>query len=372
MNNNFQNNLEKILKIEKLIGISHDINSPKARYFHPENYLWIKKVKWPFETYQLLSKATGISAFPEKRLKEWSKVFKNKGKGLKKRIGLFFKVPFLKTHKLPICSDFYFNKNNFGILIYTKIEKPKVIKFIQSDNVKHFGVKLQNEINSLKIANKIIHKKVHTSKLTSSYNQENIFYFEQELIIGQDLHFLSKNRLENIYNQVFDFMYFFYLQNEIKIIRLSECNYITNIEVQNYIRNLECGDYLIEKYNQIKTLDKKAIICTVHGDLSLNNILIDKQNKIFIIDWGESEENFIANDLRNFPKSSVGIFEKIINYKNFNKDSLYSFEEHIFISDFHDICKLIYNNLINNQYDPYFTGKLNNHISRLHNYLKKV
>src|SRR5690606_33727759 len=106
--------------------------------------------------------------------------------------------PFLKAHKLPINSDFYFNKNNFGILIYTKIKNPIVIKFIQSDNYIFLKEKLLNEVSSLTIASKINHKTVHTSKVKDIYNQDGLFYFEQELLIAKDLHFLPKSKLEVI------------------------------------------------------------------------------------------------------------------------------------------------------------------------------
>src|SRR5690606_4107578 len=138
----------------------------EKKYINPENYLWIRHRQWPIETYKVLSKVTGISAFPDKKYKHWIEVFKNKGKGIKKRIGLFFKVPFESVTYLPINADFYFNKDFFGILLYINHKQPRVVKFNQIDDAESFK-KIQNEALSLKAINMIAHETVKTPKMIS-------------------------------------------------------------------------------------------------------------------------------------------------------------------------------------------------------------
>ncbi|RZL47961.1 MAG: hypothetical protein EOP00_10520, partial [Pedobacter sp.] len=94
-----ENDLEKILKVEQL-SFSNNTDL-KSKFINPSKGLWIKKAKWPFNAYTLLSKVSGINSFPEKKLKYWLLMFIGKRKA-KQVLGFFLRLPYFKTYDLPI------------------------------------------------------------------------------------------------------------------------------------------------------------------------------------------------------------------------------------------------------------------------------
>src|SRR5690554_3916558 len=220
-------NINRIIYIEGSI-LNHKESLPQETHKNYNNFLWIKSSGWPIGYYKKLSKISGISAFPEKSLNVWLQVLRNKGKGFKKRIGLFLRIPFMKKDKLGITADFYFNKVNFGILIYCDDSIKRVIKFNQTNNLEYARHKIKNEVESLKIANDITHPNVYTPKLKNYYDKNHVIFFEQELVIGKDLHNLSKNEILKIYDTVFEFMYLYYIKCGIKTQHIINKEYLNN------------------------------------------------------------------------------------------------------------------------------------------------
>lgn len=364
MNFDLENKIKYILKIEKTI-LDVEYTDAEKKYISPESYLWIKHTKWPVQTYKLLSKVTGINAFPDKNYKHWIEVFKNKGKGIKKRIGLFFKVPFESVTYLPINADFYFNKDFFGILLYINHKQPRVVKFNQIDDLDSFK-KIQNEALSLKAINMIAHETVKTPKMISMGVEQGICFFEQEIVFARDLHSLSENKLRVVYDKVFDFMYRLYVQKGVSLVSPEKGSDTIHKAVEDFLNTIENGKEIINKYNKLIAEDKKMFVGNIHGDLWLNNILIDEnKNKIWIIDWGESNMDYLAKDFRNNPVSAQSLYLRLVEYYKLDVHDIYSLEKQLFIAEFSTITQLISNHIVKRRQDSYFKSKVHACINRI-------
>ncbi|HUH52261.1 MAG TPA: phosphotransferase [Flavobacterium sp.] len=363
-----ENNIKKILLVEKASLLNADFSDDDNKYINHEKYLWIRNTRWPFESYTLLSKVTGISAFPDKRFKYWIEVLKNKGRGFKKRIGVFFRLPFKKVSYLPINADFYFDKNNFGILLYVTQAQPKVVKFNQSDD-EAFITKIKSEASSLRLANTIVHEVVKTPMLISAQSDKELYFFEQQVIFAKDLHILPENKLGEIYDQVFDFMYKLYIQEGISLVSPKNEGSIIQKAVGNYLDTIEGGKDIITKYNKLLAEDKKMFVGRIHGDLSLNNILQAKRGQIWLIDWGESSIGYLAEDLKEHKGDVLSVYTKIAAHFDIKENKLYGLNEQVFIADYIAASRLIDDNIVRENYDPYFQSKLKIRLQRMSRFI---
>lgn len=350
-------NIKSIQSIEKLIFTITDFDV-KTKYLNPSDNLFIKHLQWPFQAFQLFSKVTGINAFPDKNLKNWFQVFKKKGRGFNKRIGLFLRIPFIHQVELPIYADVYFNKDYFGILLYLNHAKPKVVKFSQLNGVEVCD-KLKQEANALKLANKIHHKNVSTPSLLSFFSNDTITYFEQDLIFANDLHALPKATQIAIYHDVFDFMYLVYQQAGINLISPKVEDKKTDEYIEGFLMNFDEGSFVISKYKKLMEDNKLMFSGKIHGDLIFNNILFNKKNKqIWIIDWGESSTDYLAKDFFNQIECAKLLFQKVIDDLKIDKNSIYKIEDQIFLSCYDKIVKLVDNHLIRDKVDSHFKSKI--------------
>lgn len=366
MSPSLNNNIKFIQTIEKMIFDIVDFDE-KKRYMNPSDNLYITHVQWPFKAYQLFSKVSGINAFPDKSIKNWIQITKNKGKGAKKRIGLFYRMPFIKKVNLPIYADVYFNKDYFGVLLYINQSVTKVIKFNQSTDNEVCN-KILNEANALRFANSIQHERVKTPNLLSLNAKDSLCFFEQELILAKDLHALPKSIQSIIYNQVFDFMFLIYQQEGIHLISPKiEASDIAPV-VENYLIKIDNGQNIISKYKSLISENKLMLSGRIHGDLIFNNILFDKkEDKIWLIDWGESAHDYLAKDFKNSIESSALIFKKIINHFSFDEQKLYNLQDQIFMACYDTISRLIENHLIKEKIDSHFHSKIQSNINMMIN-----
>jgi len=167
-----------------------------------------------------------------------------------------------------------------------------------------------------------------------------------------------------VYEDVFDFMLMFYIKCGIKTVSLSDKNFEID-EVLQHIETLKNGADILKKVKELKSKNKRLLQTCVHGDLSLNNILIDKNKTIWIIDWGESDEEYLAKDFKNDNFDTSLLYNTIVNQLSLDKNELYSLEDQIFIQDYTEMLRLIYNQIIEKQKDVHFTSKLNAIINRM-------
>lgn len=355
-------NFAIIRKIERILWPESSFEIQNT-YIHPEDYLWIKKTPWPFGAYKKLSKVSGISAFPDTRISTWLAVVRQKGKGIKKRIGLFCRYPFESPTFASINADFYFDKNYFGILLYLKDARAIVVKFIQKEDEESI-LQIRREAESLKMANKVQHPVVKTPELLMSHFRDGLFFFEQDLIHGDDLHFLSAEELSNVYKHVFDFMFLWYNDRGVSCVLPKK-----EEDVITYIRNaqeVKVKDDLLLRYETLLKKEKKMLLGRIHGDLWLNNILVDNKKKlIWLIDWGESGIDYLAKDFKNNMGEASAFFSRIIEYWKFKTEDLYDLREQIFIAEFDVLSSLIRNHLIEQRHDSYFASKLKTSLERL-------
>lgn len=359
-----EHDIKTILRVEQHSFSTENISSTKNKFVNPSEGLWIKQKIWPFKSYGLLSKVSGISSFPEKKLKHWLLMFLGKRKP-QKVLGFFLRLPFLKKSELNIIADVYFNKKNFGILLYINNVKPRVLKFNLTKNVDYANKKLGNEVRSQKIANTIIHSKVSTPQLKAVYTETDLYCFEQELIIAKDLNSISMNKIKHIYIDVFDFMFEFYKISGVSLISPKENIYIGHTFVEEYISKFDGGEEITKRFKTILSKDNNMFWGRAHGDLSLNNVLLDKNQKIWIIDWGKSEERYLAKDLRSSNYEASNLYSKIIKHFNFERNCVYSLNEQIFIEDFTELSRLVYINITREYNNPSFPEIVRYNIKRL-------
>lgn len=359
-----EHDLKMILRVEQLSFSKENISYIKNKFVNPAEGLWLKVKKWPFNSYTLLSKVSGINSFPEKKLKYWVFMFLRKRKS-QKVLGFFLRLPFLKKSELNILADVYFNKKNFGILLYVDNVKPRVLKFNLTKNVDYANKKLGNEVMSQKIANTIIHNKVSTPQLKAVYTETDLYCFEQELIVAKDLNSMSTNKIKSIYTNVFEFMFEFYKTSGVTLISPKDNMFIGHGFIDEYISKFDGGAETTRRFNTILSKENNMFWGRAHGDLSLNNVLIDKNQKIWIIDWGKSEERYLAKDLRSSNYDASNLYIKIINHFNFESNSVYTLNEQIFIEDFTELSRLVYINITRKYNNPSFPNIVKSSIKRL-------
>lgn len=358
-----EHDLKTILRVEQLaFSTENAVNN--NNYINPAKGLWLKRKDWPIESYKLLSMVSGINSFPEKKIKYWLSMFLGKRKP-QKVFGFFLRLPFLKIIKLPFLADVFFNKHNFGILLYVTNKKPKVLKFNLTKNIDYASMKLGSEVMSQKIANTVIHDKVSTPRLEAVYTEADLYCFEQELIIAKDLNSFSISKINDIFLDVFDFMFDFYKLSGVCLRSPKEGKFIGHTFVNEYISRFEDGDKLVKVFETLLSSNKGMFWGRAHGDLSLNNVLLDRNQKIWIIDWGKSEERYLAKDLRSSNYDASDLYIKINGYFKFEPDQVYSLQDQIFIEDFSELSRLVYNNIVRRYNNPEFSLIVNSSIKRI-------
>lgn len=359
-----EQDLKMIVRIEKYL-FPEDTYLISNNYINPNNSLWIKYSRWPFESYNLLKKVSGIKAFPDRKIKYWILSFLGK-RNIKQTLGLFFKLPFQPKLELPMIADFYFNKPNLGILLYVNHTNARVLKFCKMSLFDLTKNKLLDEIKSQKIANKIINENVKTPLLKAVYSKDDLFCFEQELILAKDLHCFANSKVIEIYKRVFEFMFEFYKNSNVILKSPEESAFIGHDFVDEYLFKIDGGANLINSFKRILLKNKKMLWGRTHGDLSLNNILIDKDNYIWIIDWGESRDHYLAKDLRSSNYDASQLYENIVDFFNFDSKNLYTLQEQIFIQDYTELSRQIYNHIVKNRVNDSFNKIVASRIKRFY------
>ncbi|RZK09635.1 MAG: hypothetical protein EOO46_13250, partial [Flavobacterium sp.] len=252
----------------------------------------------------------------------------------------------------------------FGILLYIDAVNPRVLKFNLRNNLEYATKRLEDEIKSQKIANEIKHKSIDTPRLKSVFSADGLFGFEQELIHANDLGAFSSNRLKGVFVEVFDFMFDFYKLSGVSLISPKDNVFVGHDFVDNYLNQFDKGAELIETFTSILSKNKKVFWGRTHGDLSLNNILIDKNQKTWIIDWGKSKEQYLAKDLRNSNYEANDLYFKIVDHFGFERESVYSLQEQIFIEDYIELSRLVHNEIVRKT-DVLSSDRVNSSLKRL-------
>lgn len=299
---------------------------------------------------------SGIPIYPTLKFKLWI-IFLLQKIGLKKKnkpidiitiLGLAFAWHFYnKKICLPFNSDVVFIKKNFFISLKIQGKKQYVIKISRT---KAGFNKIIHEKNALILANQINHSIVKTPKVLNFKNDHNENYIIEEYIKGRNLKSIGKIALRELYSNVFNYMEKFYFKSEIKLKPFEEPYIDFKEKIYPVIEQKKHGKEVLKLFSKIYNPSKKMLFGKIHGDLSHNNILITDNKEIVIIDWDRSLDNYILLDLKSSIYNTQPIFEDI--YNRFDSDmqnSIYSYDEQLFLITFYSLEKYIYYFLMEKQ-----------------------
>lgn len=158
-------------------------------------------------------------------------------------------------------------------------------------NDSKYLTKLFNEVE----ARRELHSIINIPSL-KSYNLNNNGFWIDSLAVSRNGQYIFDIDFENAQEQIIKAY-----ENTKKFQELRL--YLSNIYIKS--KNVYAGEflsYITNLYNFIlsncnhELLDSKLRIVRCHGDFNRGQILKNK-NEVFIIDWAESEENFILHDV---------------------------------------------------------------------------
>jgi len=336
-----------IIRVENLYYNNSKPSGKEFKIINKECY--IANSKWPFQLIGKIRKFSEIIPFPFLNIKVIINFTKEVLRGkinttkIKHFLGLVLLWPSYRKIRLFIHSDLIYLKRGFTILINE--QEKIVIKY--NDNLNQFAFdSMQREYSSQLIANNIIDDYITTPKIISQHSLDNLFSYSQEFIIGKNLHIYDNATIELTYKKIFDFLYKFYKQNGIQLVSHKDNEFLFHEHVEKFlIQHFPKFRSLIYRFNEIDQKNKLMFYGKVHGDLSLNNVIIDSHGNIYLIDWGKSKPHYLANDLKCSNYDANDLFNRMINENKINYMDIYSLKEQIFIERFIEINRLTYNRI---------------------------
>lgn len=339
---NFQ--LEILKKVED--SIFQEKLSQKKKVYRKIDFYYINSFKYPFQCFFKLSEVSSIRKFPILDTRAWLiwffsgiKVKKFQKKSLFNLLGVLPSWWFLDKAELDLTTNFIYSRGHSIVMIYPDHWNPCVIKVtIPTSPAK--GASLKNsEIDSLKTANSIFHPVVSSPKFLEEAEGDNYSYFVQEFVSGSEITSVLPIKRRRIYDSVFEFMVEFYLHNGVELIQPELDDYFENPLILQFFQQ---RDYfiVIEKIQDLFESKKKMFYTMIHNDLYHKNILVNK-GKIHVIDWGNSERNFLVRDFSNKKFNAKIVFNKILESFESNIEEIFNLQEQIFIEEFIDTCLLI-------------------------------
>jgi len=189
------------------------------------------------------------------------------------------------------------------ILFLKKNNEKFVLKKLLVSHTEDIDQKFNMEINSIFHANEIPNHFVRAPYIVDIF-QEDHFYLTK-LIQGTTLYSLFKSPLKNrhqimnIHKKLFRWLHQFY--EYFKSDGLSH-NFHSIMKEGSYTKKINS----VLGYSRIDTdivslfNEKNIPISKVHGDLTPWNIMLDNNNQLYIIDWGNSGLDYPAMDTTRY------------------------------------------------------------------------
>src|SRR5690554_1619109 len=269
-----------------------DAQATKNKFRKYKN-TYIKKGSWPLDVYKNIELLTEITALPSFNIKKWISFFLKKLKLGKSRIilsdllGPLLGWFFLKEYSFKIQANSIIDRKNGRILvmIYDRFDVVMKLRPI------NYNQKFSNEVEGNILA-KQVSEKYDTLKIPSIVLKHieinNTSYFLQDLIRGKAIAFCSQQTIAESYKKAADFMFFYYLENGLALKSPEKCIPVTSIIKPNkaglYDKLLQLSTY----YNNLAKQQKMIFWGKIHGDINLKNLILDKNNDLWLIDWQDS------------------------------------------------------------------------------------
>lgn len=320
----------------------------KYSEFRKFEHIWIKKNKYPVGLFLQLKNIPGVRSWPIFSVKRWGRFIieilqdkKSKTYTLPYLLGTVLGWYFLEKTVFPFKSHFIIMRSS-RVLIYRYQEKQYLIKLALPKEL--LKKSLQNEAHILNTFYKleINNPNIFVPQVLADHSNEEPAFIKQELILGKTLHFFNNTIKENAIHQVFQFLLPLYLEN---IFIESPKELIDSNRMYKLL------DYLSQNksYSRLQQYIYKIFnknLCLVktwtHNDLGTGNIIIDRENKIWLIDWGAAGINYVVNDLDNTVFSEAKIFyQLLLSESGIKVQEIYNYEEQVFIKKIDKLSEIL-------------------------------
>src|SRR5690625_4034715 len=239
---------------------------------------WVTNLEFPTKFYYTLLSIPMIRLFPADyrfwltNLKVLLGNNKHSPYSYRNLIGHFFHWFFSKTIKSNIKADAFFlkRKNNYVVLFYLSKKDPSIIKVnIEKKNRVKFKKQIEKEITSQLSALNIIHKDVFIPKILKYNTNSDLLYIEQQFLTHcKDIIFLSVSKKQEVLDKVMDFMYHFYIKNNLKGVKINKNVYNQKLKnIENLYKTDKILNIVFNKLSQLFMEDKIMFWCRIHNDL---------------------------------------------------------------------------------------------------------
>lgn len=334
------NQIKKLQEIEdSILDFTKENTSHVYRRF---DFYWIRSFDFPFKAYEELSAIPSIRRFPKLEFRSWAiwlfSSFYMKRIQKSDIISLLGVMPawfLMKKQEIDLHANFIYSRNNLVTLIYPKIKNPYVLK-IKLNSPRAF----KNESHYLQMGEMISHKIVRTPKFINGGSFKDSSWYLQELVQGKEVTSFNSFKRRKVYQHVFEFMILFYKKNGI-VLKTPDLDILLKNKVVSdfFLRNK--SGFILETIENLQKTKKNMFWTIIHNDLYHKNILVGSDENIFIIDWGNTIENYLVHDFKNKEFEKEKIFKKITKDFNLSQELIYNLEEQIFIEEFIEICQMI-------------------------------
>ncbi len=304
---------------------------------------YIKKGSWPLDVYKNIELLTEITALPSFNIKKWISFFLKKLKLGKSRImisdllGPLLGWFFLKEYSFKIQANSIIDRKNGRILVMIYDRFDVVMKLRPINCNQKFSNEVEGNILAKQVSEKYNILKIPNIAL-KHIEINNTSYFLQYLIRGRAIAFCSQQVITESYKKAADFMFFHYLENGLVLKSPETCTAVTIISKP---KTLDLYDKLLQlstKYNSLVRQQKMSFWGKIHGDINIKNLILDKNNDLWLIDWQDSRFDYIVVDLL-FIQNSLYLFDKISNHFSDNKNCIYDYDEQVFLYHYQEFIK---------------------------------
>lgn len=338
--------LKQFQQAEKLSGMSLSEEHEMLPYRH-FNKAWIKADKPIKEIYNNSLKYSELIFYPNTNYKSWGVWILKELKLIKvslkfnKLIGIRIIWPFTKPVYFPLRADIIYYRYHAAILVYTSTKQQYVIKIALT---KWGRTVMKSEMQSQRIASSIKFNDVLIPSILKEVHNEHLYFTVESYFQGKRHSFKDKIKLETNYRKVFQFMLKLYLSQPIELQYVSESEFIGHDFVEEFISKQSNGIEILMIFKKLYAKNKSMILCRIHGDLSHNNILVNRE-AVCIIDWGKSKHHYLFWDMDNSSFNTIPVYEQFIQESNINPKDVYPYYEQLFLKIFIEMCRLIHNGI---------------------------
>jgi len=287
-------------------------------------------------------------------------------------LGLLGSWLFIKKTELPINVDIIFMKTRFFILIKSSASNRYVVKLRRNEEG---AIRLNNELMSLQLANRVDSHKTNVISPSILESNPEAGYLKIEFLEGVSLGLARAKELKPITDEISNFMVNFYLLNGTRMISLLDFEYKKDDRVVDFICSRTLGNEVLKIYSNLCEVNKKLLYSRIHGDLGINNILIDSENNIKLIDWEKSKNYLVAEDMKSSLLNSRATYKSLITQLKISaeeKAQVFSFEEQIFVAMYLKLYEFTYNAINRNLLHERNIYSIDNNIRRVYNFSKTI